>query len=69
MYYKVRTFDHLKGLRDFSDQSYVQDYGLNRAVYIQRFMKAINWPVVEQRFTATAYNPGQVSVISMRRAS
>jgi len=54
---------------DVFEHAYVQDYGLNRAAYVQGFMKAINWPVVEQRFNATADNPGQVSAISMRRAS
>lgn len=56
-------------IMDVFEHAYLQDYGLNRAAYVQGVMKAINWPVVEQRFNATAYNPGQVLAISMRRAS
>ena len=35
---------------DVFEHAFMIDYGLKRADYIAAFMKAINWPVVEQRF-------------------
>lgn len=39
---------------DVFEHAYLQDFGMNRTAYVQAFMKAINWPVVEQRFVASA---------------
>jgi Fe-Mn family superoxide dismutase len=38
---------------DVFEHAYLQDFGLNRTAYVQAFMKAINWRVVEQRFLAS----------------
>lgn len=40
---------------DVFEHAYLQDFGLNRTAYVQAFMKAIDWKVVEQRFM-TAMN-------------
>jgi Fe-Mn family superoxide dismutase len=49
---------------DVFEHAYLQDYGLNRTAYVQAFMKAINWLVVEQRFDAARYMTGQVVAMS-----
>lgn len=38
---------------DVFEHAYITDYGIKRADYIEAFMKAIDWSVVEQRFTAS----------------
>lgn len=41
---------------DVFEHAYLQDFGLNRTAYVQAFMKAIDWRVVEQRLTtATSF--------------
>lgn len=35
---------------DVFEHAYISDYGIKRADYIDAFMKAIDWSVVEQRF-------------------
>ncbi|MFH0830181.1 MAG: Fe-Mn family superoxide dismutase [Candidatus Aenigmatarchaeota archaeon] len=35
---------------DVFEHAYITDYGLNRAGYIDSFLKAIDWKVVESRF-------------------
>ena len=37
---------------DVFEHAYISDYGLKRADYIEAFMNAIDWSVVEQRFSA-----------------
>jgi len=37
---------------DVFEHAYITDYGIKRADYIEAFMKAIDWSVVEQRFLA-----------------
>lgn len=37
---------------DVFEHAYITDYGIKRADYIEAFMKAIDWSVVESRFTA-----------------
>ncbi|MBI4252656.1 superoxide dismutase [Candidatus Uhrbacteria bacterium] len=37
---------------DVFEHAYITDYGIKRADYIEAFMKAIDWSVVEQRFVA-----------------
>lgn len=53
---------------DVFEHAYLQEFGMNRTAYVQAFMKAINWPVVEQRFEAIAGPPIQ-PVAVRRRAS
>jgi Fe-Mn family superoxide dismutase len=53
---------------DVFEHAYLRDYGLNRTAYVQAFMKAINWPVVEQRFATFRQHPGQIAAVR-RRAS
>ncbi len=36
---------------DVFEHAYITDYGIKRADYIEVFMKAIDWSVVESRFT------------------
>lgn len=36
---------------DVFEHAYITDYGIKRADYIETFMNAIDWSVVEQRFT------------------
>ena len=48
-------FGHLAGttpllIMDVFEHAFMLDYGLNRADYINTFMKAIDWNVVEERF-------------------
>lgn len=48
---------HLAGTKillimDVFEHAYVTDYGIKRADYIEAFMKAIDWSVVEKRFSA-----------------
>lgn len=38
---------------DVFEHAYITDYGIKRADYIEVFMKAIDWSVVEQRFAAS----------------
>lgn len=38
---------------DVFEHAYITDYGIKRADYIDAFMKAIDWSVVEQRFAAS----------------
>lgn len=38
---------------DVFEHAYLQDFGLNRTAYVQAFMRAIDWAVVEQRFEAS----------------
>ena len=35
---------------DVFEHAYITDYGLNRASYIDSFMKTVDWKAVEQRF-------------------
>jgi Fe-Mn family superoxide dismutase len=35
---------------DVFEHAYITDYGIKRTDYIESFMKAINWSVVEQRY-------------------
>lgn len=37
---------------DVFEHAYVEDFGLNRTAYVQAFMKAVNWSVIERRFCA-----------------
>lgn len=37
---------------DVYEHAYMVDYGINRASYIDAFLKNVNWPVVSQRFDA-----------------
>ncbi|MDE1970776.1 MAG: superoxide dismutase [Patescibacteria group bacterium] len=37
---------------DVFEHAYISDYGLKRADYINAFMNAVNWEIVEQRFDA-----------------
>lgn len=37
---------------DVFEHAYITDYGIKRADYIDAFLKAIDWSVVEQRFIA-----------------
>ncbi|MDZ4732537.1 MAG: Fe-Mn family superoxide dismutase [Nitrospirota bacterium] len=53
---------------DVFEHAYLQDFGMSRSAYVQAFMKAINWPVVEERFNASNYIPGPVVEVR-RRAS
>ncbi len=53
---------------DVFEHAYLQEFGMNRTAYVQSFMKAINWPVVEQRFEAGA-NPPTQPVAVRKRAS
>lgn len=53
---------------DVFEHAYLRDYGLNRTAYVQTFMKAINWPVVEKRFETFRRRPGQIAGVR-RRAS
>jgi len=53
---------------DVFEHAYIQDYGMNRTAYVQAFMKAINWPVVEQRFQASTLLPTPAAAVR-RRAS
>jgi len=53
---------------DVFEHAYLHDYELNRTAYVQAFMKAINWPVVEQRFSMSHHDSGQVGAVR-RRAS
>lgn len=48
---------HLSGcvpllVMDVFEHAYITDYGIKRADYIETFMKAIDWSVVERRFLA-----------------
>ncbi len=38
-------------IMDVFEHAYITDYGIKRADYIDAFMKAIDWSVVESRFT------------------
>ena len=51
---------------DVFEHAYLQDFGMNRAAYVQAFMKAINWLVVEQRFAASTSPPSRV--VTVRRS-
>lgn len=53
---------------DVFEHAYLLDYGVNRTAYVQAFMKAINWRVVERRFDASMYPPQQSAALR-RRAS
>ncbi len=53
---------------DVFEHAYLQEFGMNRTAYVQAFMKAINWPVVEQRFEASACPPIRPMAVT-RRAS
>ncbi|MBI4599526.1 superoxide dismutase [Candidatus Uhrbacteria bacterium] len=39
-------------IMDVFEHAYITDYGIKRADYIEAFMKAIDWSVVEQRFAS-----------------
>ncbi len=41
-------------IMDVFEHAYMTDYGIKRADYITAFMSAIDWSVVEERFTKTA---------------
>lgn len=51
---------------DVFEHAYLQEFGMNRTAYVQAFMKAINWPVVEQRFEATGFPPNQAMAVRRR---
>lgn len=53
---------------DVFEHAYLQDFGMNRTAYVQAFMKAIDWAVVEERFEASTYLPIQ-PVAASRKAS
>lgn len=53
---------------DVFEHAYLQDYGLNRTAYVQAFMNAIDWSVVERRFGASMRDQNQV-VAARRKAS
>lgn len=53
---------------DVFEHAYLQDFGMNRTTYVQAFMKAIDWSVVQRRFEASVYlQDGAMAV--RRRAS
>lgn len=53
---------------DVFEHAYLQDFGMNRTTYVQAFMKAIDWAVVQRRFEASVYlQDGPTAV--RRRAS
>lgn len=43
-------------IMDVFEHAYITDYGLKRVDYIQNFMNAIDWNVVNQRFEANTSN-------------
>jgi Fe-Mn family superoxide dismutase len=51
---------------DVFEHAYLQDFGMSRIAYVQAFMKAINWLVVEQRFEALACPPTQPVAVRKR---
>ncbi|MDP2382803.1 MAG: Fe-Mn family superoxide dismutase [Nitrospirota bacterium] len=44
---------------DVFEHAYLQEFGMNRTAYVQAFMKAIDWSVVERRFEGAALPPLQ----------
>lgn len=54
---------------DVFEHAYLQEFGMNRTAYVQAFMKAIDWPVVERRFEATTNSPQPAVALARRRAS
>jgi len=54
---------------DVFEHAYLQDYGLNRSAYVQAFMKAIDWSVVERRFERTMTSPRPITPTIRRKAS
>lgn len=54
---------------DVFEHAYLQEFGMNRTAYVQAFMKAIDWPVVERRFEATANPPQPAMTLIKRKAS
>lgn len=53
---------------DVFEQAYLQDVGMNRTAYVQVLMKAINWPVVEQRFQAFTLLPIPAAAVRRRKS-
>jgi Fe-Mn family superoxide dismutase len=53
---------------DVFEHAYLQEVGMNRTAYVQAFMKAIDWPVVEQRFESANHGPAK-AVVVRRKAS
>lgn len=51
---------------DVFEHAYLKDFGINRSAYVQAFMKAIDWPVVERRFEASTGSRTQ-AVAARRR--
>lgn len=51
---------------DVFEHAYLQDYGLNRTAYVQAFMNAIDWPIVEKRFDAAKVSLGQAPAVRRR---
>lgn len=51
---------------DVFEHAYLQEFGMNRTAYVQAFMKAINWTVVERRFDAVASPPIQPVAVRKR---
>ena len=54
---------------DVFEHAYLQEFGMNRTAYVQAFMRAINWPVVERRFEAAMppSRPGTTAMKMMKR--
>ena len=53
---------------DVFEHAYIQDYGMDRPAYVQAFMKAIDWRVVERRFESSTFRPGLAMAVNKRRA-
>jgi len=54
---------------DVFEHAYLQDYGLSRSAYVQAFMRAIDWSVVERRFETTLTCPSPAVPMIKRKAS
>lgn len=51
---------------DVFEHAYLQEFGMNRTAYVQAFMKAIDWPVVERRYEGIAGPPIQPVAVRKR---
>ncbi len=52
---------------DVFEHAFIQDYGMDRPSYVQAFMKAIDWSVVERRFESCTLQSG-VTMAAKRMA-
>lgn len=63
--FPVGASPHL--VMDVFEHAHIHDYGMNRSAYVQAFMNAIDWRVIERRFESSTYRTGLAMAVNKKR--